>query len=364
MAEILVLANHFNTLRIFRRELLVRLSRMGHRVTVSIPPCDDENRRILESYGCRVVFTPMERRGTNPAADGLLLIRYMKLIRDLKPDKVISYTIKPNVYGSLAAGQKGISHYANITGLGSAFQKKGISRKLVSALYRISLPGADRVFFENRGNRNTLVREGIVKAEQAVVMHGAGVNLQEFAPSPYPDTADGIRFLFIGRIMEEKGVKELFSAIRRIRKEFPKTYFDFIGWYEDSYQETVESMEKEGLLSFHGFVNDVRPFICVAHCVILPSWHEGMSNTLLEAASMCRPLITSDVYGCREAVKDGVSGFLTVVRDAESIYLQMRRFILLPLKEKEKMGRAGRRRMEKYFDKEMVVDRTIREIGL
>ena len=364
MAEILVLANHYNTLRIFRRELLSRLCKEGHAVTVSIPECDEENRQILESYGCSVVFTPVDRRGMNPFADSLLLARYRKLVREIQPDKVITYTIKPNVYGSLAARQKGIPHYVNITGLGSPFQKGGLSRMLVSALYKASLGRADRVFFENRGNRNTLVRAGIVRPDQAVVMHGAGVNLREFAPAEYPGTEDGVRFLFIGRIMREKGVDELFEAIRRIRAEYPDTFLDCIGWYEDSYQETVEAMEKEGLLSFHGFVNDVRPFIEKAHCVIHPSWHEGMSNTLLEAAAMCRPLITSDIHGCKEAVREGVNGYLTRVRDAESIYQKMRAFLRLSFEEKEKMGREGRRRMVRYFDKDMVVEKTIREIGL
>lgn len=364
MAKILVLANHYNTLRIFRRELLIRLCEEGHTVRVSIPECDEENLQILESYGCSVVFTPVDRRGMNPCADCQLMLRYIKLIREFMPDKIISYTIKPNVYGAFAARQKGIPHYANITGLGSAFQKEGPAKQLVSVLYKISLKNTDKVFFENRGNRNTLVRAGIVREDQAVVMHGAGVNLKEFAPAPYPDTDQGIRFLFVGRIMREKGVDELFAAIRRIRQEYPNTYFDFIGWYEDSYQEIVESMEKEGLLGFHGFVNDVRPFIEKAHCIILPSWHEGMSNTLLEAASMARPLITSDIHGCKEAVREGVNGYLTKVRDTESIYQKMRVFILLSFEEKKRMGEAGRRRMEKYFNKDKVVEKTIREIGL
>lgn len=364
MAKILVLANHYNTLRIFRRELLIRLCKEGHTVIVSIPECDDENKKILLSYGCSLVFTPMDRRGMNPFEDGLLMFRYMNLVRELRPDKIITYTIKPNVYGSLAARWKGISHYANITGLGSAFQKEGPARKLVSALYRLSLSKADKVFFENSGNRNTLVHAGIVRADQAVVMHGAGVNLREFAPAEYPCQEQGIRFLFIGRIMAEKGVDELFAAMRRIKREFPETSFDFIGWYEDSYQETVESMETEGLLGFHGFVNDVRPFIANAHCIILPSWHEGMSNTLLESAAMCRPLIASNIHGCKEAVKDGVSGYLITVRDEDSIYQKMRSFILLPFDKKVKMGMAGRRRMEKFFDKDKVVEKTIREIGL
>lgn len=360
--KILVLANHYNTLRIFRRELLIALANAGHEVVISIPPCEEENRKVLESYGTRVIFTAFERRGTNPLDDLRLLAAYKKLIRSEKPDKVITYTIKCNIYGAVACKRDHIPHYANITGLGSAFQGQSKMRKLVSAMYKFSLNRSQRIFFENVGNRDTLVSDGIVRQEQTVVLPGAGVNLTEFAPVPYPASDEPLRFLFVGRIMQEKGVDEYFHAICRVREKYPHTEFDFIGWYEDHYEAQVKEMETEGLIHFHGFQLDVKPFIAAAHCVVLPSWHEGMSNTLLESAAMCRPLITSNIHGCMEAVEDGVSGYLAEVRNEDSLYDAMVRFVQLPHDEKAAMGESGRKRMLECFDKDMVVEKTIDEI--
>lgn len=266
--KVLILANHYNTLRIFRRELLIKMASLGHEVVVSIPPCEEENRKTLESYGTRVVFTEMERRGTNPLQDLALLRAYRKLLKQEKPDKVVTYTIKPNVYGGLACKLAHIPYYANVTGLGSAFQGHGKMRKLVSFLYKHSLNRADRIFFENVGNRDTLVNDGVVRMEQTVVLPGAGVNLTEFAPAPYPESEEPLRFLFVGRIMQEKGVDEYFEAIRRLRQQHLNTEFDFIGWYEDNYEAQVKEMEAEGLIRFHGFQLEVKPFIRDAHCVV------------------------------------------------------------------------------------------------
>lgn len=362
MSKILILSNHYNTLRIFRRELLEAMCRMGHEVVVSIPPCDTPNIHQLESYGCRVVLTPgMNRRGYNPAQDLLLLRRYISLMRQEKPDKVVAYTIKPNIYGGMACKYLQIPFYANITGLGSAFQTgKCLMRLLVSSLYRFSLNRAKIVFFENKGNLATLADSGIIRHEQAVLMPGAGVNLALFTASPYPDDNDDIRFLFVGRIMKEKGIEELFSAIRMIHPKYPQASFDFIGWYEDAYQAQVEQLQNEGLIRFHGFQSEVRPYIERCHCIVLPSWHEGMSNTLLEGAAMARPLITSNIYGCKEAVDDGVSGFLTIKQDVQSLSQQLERFILLPWEKKKNMGLVGRCLMESKFDKKDVVSSTIK----
>ncbi len=360
--KILVLANHYNTLRIFRRELLKALSEKGHEIVISIPECDADNKQILESYGTRVIFTDFDRRGMNPIKDIALYRSYSHLIADEKPNKVITYTIKCNIYGGLASKKHKVDYYANITGLGSTFQTNGLLRKLVSFLYKCSLNKSKKVFFENIGNRNTIVNDGIVKPEQTVVLPGAGVNLDEFSPTPYPEYSSPIRFLFVGRIMREKGVDEYFEAIKRIKSVYPDTCFDFIGWYEDDYEDIVKSMQCEGLLKFHGFQSDVKPFIVAAHCVVLPSWHEGMSNTLLESAAMCRPLITTDIHGCKEAVEDGSNGYITKVKDADSLYDAIKKFILLSNDERKTLGLNGRIQMEKMFDKNMVVDKTMSEI--
>ncbi len=364
--KILILANHYNTLRIFRRELLEELHHLGHEVIVSIPPCDEENRRILEGYGCRIIPTPeMERRGMNPVKDLRLFKRYRAILRTVEPDITIAYTIKPNIYGGLACRKTGVPFYANVTGLGSAFQPgRERVRCLVSFLYRLALRKAEKVFFENQGNLDTLVQGGIIRREQGILMPGAGVNLQAFSPEPYPGEQEGVRFLFVGRIMQEKGVDELFAAIRHLKPRYPQVQFDFIGWYEDSYQQQVEQLQAEGFIRFHGFQPEVRPYIAACHCIVLPSWHEGMSNTLLEGAAMARPLITNRIHGCMEAVNEGISGYLCEKQDAASLCAALERFILLPWEEKRHMGAAGRRHVEEHFDKGRVVQRSIESLNI
>lgn len=361
MAKILILANHYNTLRIFRRELICVLSR-ENKVVIVIPPCDDDNKKILESYGAEVQFIQMERRGMNPVKDAALLMHYNSVIKKVHPDKVITYTIKCNIYGAMACKWRKIPCYANITGLGSAFQNSGLTRKFVSLLYKISLNKTKRIFFENAGNRDTLVNDKIVKKEQTVVMPGAGVNLREFSACEYPPEKEPIRFLFVGRIMKEKGVDELFYSIQKIKGKYENIYFDFIGWYEDDYKTIVEDLQDKGYVSFYGFQSDVRPFIRRAHCIVLPSYHEGMSNTLLEGAAMCRPLITSNIHGCMEAVQEGKTGYLTEVKNAESLYEKILEFIELPYEKKKEMGQNGRIYMKKMFDKDYVVDKTMEAI--
>ncbi len=361
--KILILANHYNTLRIFRRELLKRLVAMGHEVVVSIPPCDAENRETLISYGCRIIFTgEMKRRGMNPVQDLSLLKAYCKLLKEEKPDKVITYTIKCNIYGAFACKILKIPCYANVTGLGSAFQGQSLMRKMVSFMYKYSMNRCKTVFVENDGIRQVLVDEGIVRNNQIVVMAGAGVSLSEFSATPYPIDEIPLKFLFVGRIMQEKGVDEYFEAIKRVKIEYPDVEFHFIGWYEDNYEHLVHELESSGLITFHGFQLNVKPFIEKAHCVVLPSWHEGMSNTLLESAAICRPVITNRIHGCMEAVEEDITGYLCEKQDIDSLYEALKKFIQLPYSQKSEMGLAGRERMKKMFDKEMVVDKTLQEI--
>ena len=366
MSKILILANHFNTLRIFRRELIKKLNEIGCEVIISIPPCDQKEIDNLESYGSTVIVTSeMERRGKNPLHDFSLLKSYHKLIKIINPDKVITYTIKPNIYGAIACKRTNIDCYCNVTGLGSAFMaSSGIMRKLVSFMYKHSMNRAKKIFFENIGNRDELVKNNIVKLNQTVVMAGAGVNVDEFKFAEYPKNDGYIHFLNVGRIMKEKGIDEYFYAIRKIKAEFPYTTFDFIGWYEDNYKLAVDEMQKDGLICFHGFQSDVIPFIKRAHCIVYPSYHEGMSNTLLEACSIGRPVITSNIHGCLEAVDEGKNGFLANVKDGEDLYKKIKQFIELPYEKKILMGKYAREFIVRKFNKTDVVNKTIKEIGL
>lgn len=363
MSRIIVLANHYNTLRVFRKDLLIRLSSLGNEVLIAIPECDPDNKRTLESYGCEVRFIKMERRGMNPIHDIGLFRTYYSLIKEYKPDKVICYTIKCNIYGAYACKKLKVPCYVNVTGLGSAFQSDGVTRKLVSFMYRHSINKAKKVFFENAGNRDTLVDDRVITPEQAVVMKGAGVNIDEFPYKPYPSEDNGIRFLTAGRLMREKGTDELLEAIKYICNLYPNTIFELIGWYEDEYMGAVEKLQQLGYIHFSGWQLDVAPYYESCHCVVHPSWHEGMSNTLLEGASTGRPLITNSIHGCKEAVDDGVNGFLCEKQNTQDLIEKLERFILLTHEEKEAMGRAGREKMVREFNKIDVVEKTLKEIG-
>lgn len=357
--RILIMANFDVGLYQFRRELIAELLK-SHEILISLP--DGDLVRPLEEMGCRFLATPVDRRGIDPRKDLGLFLQYLKMLRQEKPDFVITYTIKPNIYGGLACRLLDIPYAANITGLGTAFQKSGALRTLVSTMYRFSLKKARVVFFENAGNMETLLNEGIVNQNQCKLLPGAGVNLEHYAFAEYPTEEMPIRFLFMGRVMREKGVDELFEAMHRLHQEGILCTLDVLGSYEEHYEETIHRFEAEGWLHYHGYQNDVRPFIRNSHCFVLPSWHEGMANTNLECAAMGRPLITSRIHGCMEAVIEGESGFLCEPQNTDSLYEAMVRFCEMPQNKWEAMGRAGRRHMEEVFDKGKVVAETLERI--
>lgn len=360
--KILILANHYLTLRVFRRELIQKLAEKNE-VVISIPKDDEEYMNELKSFGARLTYVKnMDRRAINPVQDLKLIKEYKKLLKYEMPDKVITYTIKCNIYGAWACKSAKIPCYCNITGLGSAFNNGGMLRFITSRMYKYSMNKAKIIFFENKGNEKTVLDMKLFKKDQTYVLNGAGVNLELFKFTPYPSDNGIISFLFFARIMKEKGVDELFYAIDKLSLEYNNLKFDFIGIYEDEYEATVNNLEKRGLINYYGFQKDVLPFIQKSNCVILPSYHEGMANTLLESASVGRPIITSNIHGCQEAVIDDVSGYLAAVRDKDDLYRKIKCFINLPYDEKIKMGIAAREHMEKMFDKNKIVDETISTI--
>ena len=197
-----------------------------------------------------------------------------------------------------------------------------------------------------------------------MVLHGAGVNLEDYPCQPYPQ-AGPVRFLFVGRVMHEKGVDELFAAAKRMKQQYgEQVEFHMVGSFEEAYKPVMDQLELAGVVKYHGYQSDMKPFYAMAGCVVLPSYHEGMSNVLLEAAASGRPLITSDIPGCREAVENGVSGYLCPARDAGALYEAMRRFGALPVEQRSQMGRCGRERMEQQFSKTAVVAETIKQLEI
>ncbi len=353
--KILILANNDVGLYQFRKELIEQLISQNE-IYISLPYGDFI--APLNQMGCHFIKTPIDRRGMNPIRDIRLFLSYGKILKKLQPDLVITYTIKPNVYGGFASRLLRIPYAVNITGLGTAFQSNGMLRKIVTRMYRLSCRNAKVVFFENSENRRIFMDEKIVKEEQACLLNGAGVNLSHYQVTDYP-AGEATRFLFIGRVMKEKGIEELFAAMKRLISEGIPCSLDILGGYEEDYQKLIEDYTAEGWLCYHGYQADVRPFIAQSHCFVLPSWHEGMANTNLECAASGRPVITNNIHGCLEAVEDGVTGFLCEKQNADDLYRAMKQFAGMTFEERKAMGLSGRKRMETLFDKNQVVEKTI-----
>lgn len=359
---VLVLANYDVGLYKFRKALLEELIRQGNTVYISLPYGDLVP--AMEELGCHFIDTELERRGLNPLRDMNLYTQYRRMLKKVKPDLVVTYTVKPNIYGGFACRMAKVPYAANITGLGSAIEGGGLLRKIVFTMYRFGLKKAKTVFFENAGNREVLVTAGAVKENQTHLLNGAGIDTEEYPSLTYPQT-EPIRFLFVGRIMKEKGIDELFGAMERLKNEYgDRVILDIVGMFEESYQKQIDDLQADGTVAFHGYQENVKPFYGKAHCVVLASYHEGMSNVLLEAASSGRPIITGRIHGCMEAVEDGISGFLCEPKDTDSLYEAMKRFVELGNEDREAMGRAGCRRMEEMFDKKKVVKTTLERLNI
>ncbi|PAE38164.1 glycosyltransferase family 4 protein [Bacillus sp. 7884-1] len=360
MKKILILANKDVGLYKFRKELIAELLMQGNSIFISLPK--GKFVQPLIDMGCTFINTDVDRRGINPITDLKLLIFYFKLITLVKPDIVITYTIKPNIYGGIVSGIKKVKYAINITGLGTAFQKQGFLKKTIVFLYKIACKKAKVIFFENEDNKKIFIENQIVSEEKTCKLNGAGVNLEEYNFCQYPVEREKIRFLFVGRIMKEKGVEELFEVAQQIKRENNNIIFDIVGSIEDQYEERIKILELQNIIIYHGFQENVKPFIKKSHCFVLPSYHEGMANTLLECGAMGRPLITSNIHGCLEAVEVGVNGYLVNVKDADDLYKKIKQFIELPYEKKVEMGRNSRELIEKKFEKKQVVEKTVEKL--
>lgn len=353
----LIIANNSGGLYRFRKELMQKLIDDGHEVYAVTP--FDEFVEELRAIGVHMLEQKMNRRGKNPFQELRLLKDYRSVIKRVAPDMIITYTIKPGIYGGLLARWLKLPYAVNITGLGTAFENDGLLRSLIVRLWKMALRSAGCVFFENEENASVFLDLGIASKDRIHVLPGAGVNLQDFSVEPYPTDSDSLRFLFIGRVMREKGIDELLVAMEDLHRKYPNILLDVVGWCEEDYEARLEALQRQGIVHFHGFQRDVKPYIRQAHAFVLPSYHEGMANTLLESAAMGRPLITSNIHGCKEAVQDGKTGFLCEARNAKSLMQQMERFINLPYDQKRKMGQASHDFVAQCFDKEKVVQETV-----
>ncbi|MDM5329836.1 glycosyltransferase family 4 protein [Neobacillus sp. CF12] len=357
--KVLVLANFGMGLYNFRKELLEELIKQNHEVYISLP--NDEFVPKLEDLGCKFIDTTLERRGTNPFRDLKLLLYYLKIIKTIKPDIVLTYTIKPNVYGGIACSFTSTPYITNITGLGTSVENKGLIQKITLMLYKRGLKKASCVFFQNETNRKFFIDNGIVKSNTRLIP-GSGVNVKQHKFEEYPNDEREIRFLFIGRIMKAKGIEELLKAAKIVRDKYPSVQFNLVGGSEEDYTQQLEELNNLGVIRYHGLQDDVHSFIKKSHATILPSYHEGLANVLLESASSGRPVLASRVPGCFETFEDGLTGLGFEARSVESLVNAITKFINIPYNQKKAMGSAGRKKMEKEFDRNIVIDAYLEEI--
>ncbi len=353
--KIFILCNSLGGFYDFRNELAQALLER-YEVTVCAP--DDARQKELEEEGCRVIRTPINRRGTNPVQDSRLYRQYRNLLAQHRPSVVLTYTIKPDIYGGSACRKLDIPYIENITGLGTTFERGGIVCRLVTAMYRHALKDAVCVFFQNTYNRDVLQRAGI-RWKKDSILPGSGVNLVKHREVVYPD-ADSVEFLFVGRVMREKGIDEYIKAAEKYHSEY--VHFGIVGYCEEEYGSRLNELENSGILKFYGFHTDMDSFYIRAGAVIVPSYHEGMSNVILEASATGRPVIASDISGCREAVEDGVTGFLCSARDPASLIEAIGKFLSMTLAERAQMGRNARKKMQREFDRQTVIRRYMDEI--
>ncbi len=345
----------------FRSGLIRALVASGYEVVALAPT--DAYAQQLSVLGCRFVHLPMDNQGTHPVRDGWLLWRFYCLLRKERPDVFLGYTIKPNIYGSLAAHVLGIPVINNIAGLGSVFIKDGWLVKLVRGLYKLALHRSSLVFFQNKDDRSLFVNHGLVKPEASDLLPGSGIDLSRFVPVPNMAVAGRpFRFLLFARLLRDKGIDEYINAAALLRPHWPDVEFALLGFLDAQNptaitQAQMDAWVEQGHVMFLGVSDDVRENIAVADCVVLPSYREGTPRSLLEAAAMGRPIVTTDTVGCKEVVDDGINGFLCKVKDAQDLALKMELMLKLEPVQRVAMGALGRAKMVREFDENLVINK-------
>lgn len=318
----------------------------------------------LETLGCNLINIDIGRHGTNPISDLKLMRKYKKILKQIKPGFVLSYNIKPNVYGGLACQSIKTKFMPNITGLGTALEYPGLMQKLTVFLNKIGLKKADVVFFQNSENMSFFEKHKILsKKTKMVLLPGSGVDLEKHKLMDYPNDKI-IKFLYIARIMKDKGIDIYLETARKIKEKYVNTEFHICGYCDDDkYKDILDKYAKEKIIIYHGEQKNMLPFFEMAHAIVHPSYYpEGMSNVLLEAAAHGRPIICTDRSGCRETVDNEKTGFLVSIKNTNSVITAAENIINMSFKERKEMGLKGRKKIEKEFDRLFVVKSYIKEI--
>lgn len=366
--KIIICINSAWNLVNFRTGLIKSLIASGYEV-VAVAPDDAYSGRLAE-IGCRYIPIAMDNQGTNPVRDALLVCRFIKLFLSEKPDAYLGYTVKPNVYGSMAAHLLGVPVVNNIAGLGSVFIKNGWQAKLVRLLYWLGLSRSATIFFQNDDDRQQFIAEKIVNASKTELLPGSGIDLRKFnveAVSENLTVSKPFRFILIARMLWDKGVGEYVEAARLLKDQGLNAEVCLLGFVDVQNPSAISKSQmdtwtSQGFVSYLGSSDDVRKEISSADCVVLPSYREGTPRTLLEAAAMGKPIITTDAIGCREVVDDGINGFLCKVRDASDLAEKMKSMLLMSDELRQQMGANGRKKMEREFDEQIVINKYLAAI--
>lgn len=353
MRRVMIICNSLMGLISFRKELIESLVNDKNEVLV-VAPSDDLS-EVLIKMGCIFIPVEMESRGTNPLHDLKLINNLKKIIKNEKPNIVLTYTIKPNAYAGHICGKLKIPFIANVTGLGTSVEQPGILQKITLFLYKRGLKRASCVFFQNKANLDFMLSHKVVKGNYKLIP-GSGVNLSYHTLLPYPED-NVIKFLFISRILFEKGIEEYLECAKYIKEKYPNTEFHILGKCDDDkYSNMLEELQKKNIVIYHGAVSDVREYHKISNCTIHPSFYpEGMSNVLLESCAAGRPIITTNRPGCKEIVEDGINGFMIECRDTDGLKQKVEKFINLSYEDKKQMGINGRKKVEKQFDRNIVI---------
>jgi glycosyltransferase involved in cell wall biosynthesis len=367
MHKVVLVANTAWYVYNFRRTLIEALQRKGYSV-LAVAPYDEYAERVEET-GARFHPLPMDNMGTNPFKDLRLAFALRRLLSKEHPCCTLTFTVKPNVFGAMAARSLGIPVIANVSGLGTAFIKRSWVTLVVRALYRSALRTAFRVFFQNSEDLQLFVEGGLVDSTKARLLPGSGVDTERFAPrSTASRRATPFRFLMLGRLLWDKGVGEYVEAATRVKRSYPASEFVLMGFAGSDNRtaiplDRIREWERAGQVTYLAPATDVRDQLARAHCVVLPSYREGAPKSLLEASSMGLPIITTDVPGCRQVVEDGVTGYLARVRDANDLAEKMERMLCLTEGERLAMGRRGREKMQREFHESKVIDEYLRAVN-
>lgn len=356
---ILIVGTDMMALYNHRLELIERLISLGYGVTVVAPRGGEE--KNLENIGVKFIDTKIDTRGTNPKNDLKLLRELIAIIRRERPGIVLTFYTKTNIYGGIACQITHTPYIENITGLGSAVSRRGPLHKFMKALYKFAIAKASIVFFQNKSNE-AFFRSGMTPVKRSRLLPGSGVCLTRFVPLEYP--ADGkFEFLFISRVLKEKGIEEYINAAKLIQQKYPGTMFHVVGPANEELTSYLKQAEVAGVIKYHGKTFDTTQYIKRTHCTVFPSYYaEGMANVLLESASSARPIITTGRPGCGETVEDGVTGFIVREKDYHDLADKMEKFILMPYEEKREMGLKGREKMVREFNREIVINAYVEEI--